>query len=89
MLQLSDAAGERLHKSLAATREKNQESNSLCFRVVPKDDKMLTLKIAKPAPSDTRIEYDGSTVLAVPKALGPFFKKRTLDIDKTGNLRVV
>jgi len=87
MLQLTESAGERLHKSLRATRMDDNE-DFRCFRLVPKDDRRLTLKVTKPASSDVTIEHDGDIVLAVPKALRPFFKNKSLDIDKTGNLRL-
>lgn len=84
MFELTDAAAERLHKSLAGPRMQDHEGK--CFRVVPKDDKYLTLKLAKPAPSDSTFEHDGAVVLAVPKAIRPFFKDKCLDIDKGGKL---
>ena len=86
MFELTDAAGERLYKSLAATQTPDREGK--CFRVVPKDDKMLTLKLAKPDPSDSTYEYDGHTVLALPKALQPFFRNKSLEIDNTGQLQL-
>lgn len=86
MLQLTQAAGERLYKSLAATQMPEREGK--CFRVVPKDDKKLTLKLAKPDPSDATFEHDGHTVLALPKALQPFFRNKSLEIDKSGQLKL-
>ena len=86
MFELTDAAGERLHKSLASTAMPEQEGK--CFRVGPKDDK-LTLKIATPAPSDSTFEYDGSVVLAVPKAIGPYFRDKSLDINRRGQLKLI
>ena len=87
MLQLTESAGERLHKSLEATRA-DDEKEFRCFRIVPKDDRRLTLKVTKPASTDLTIEHEGDVVLAVPKALRPFFKNKNLDIDTTGNLRL-
>jgi len=86
MLQLTESAGQRLHRSLEAARMEDEEFR--CFRIVPKDDRRLTLKVTKPASSDITIEHDGEVVLAVPKALRPFFRNKSLDIDKTGNLRL-
>lgn len=87
MFELTDAAGAQLHKSLTGNRIPAQDGK--CFRVVPKDDKNLTLKLAKPAPSDVTFEHDGVTVLALPKALRPFFKGKSLDIDKGGQLKLI
>jgi hypothetical protein len=64
------------------------EQEGKCYRVVPKDDKLLTLKLAKPSPTDVTFEHDGAVVLAVPKALRPFFKDKALDIDSSGNLQL-
>ena len=86
MFELTDAAGAQLHKSLASTRMPEHEGK--CFRVVPKDNNYLTLKLAKPALSDATYKHDGATVLALPKALRPFFKNKSLDIDDTGNLKL-
>jgi len=87
MFELTDAAGARLHKSLTGTRMPDDEGK--CFRVVPKDDKYLTLKLARPAPSDSTFEYDGAVVLALPKAIRPFFRNKSLDIDESGKLKLV
>lgn len=86
MFELTDAAGAQLHKSLASTRMPDHEGK--CFRVIPKDDKYLTLTLAKPALSDATYEHDGAIVLALPKSLRPFFKDKSLDIDETGNLKL-
>jgi hypothetical protein len=64
------------------------EQEGKCYRVVPKDDKLLTLKLAKPSPTDVTFEHDGAVVLAVPKAPRPFFKDKALDIDSSGNLQL-
>lgn len=87
MFELTDAAGARLYESLAGTRMQDNETK--CFRVVPKDDKYLTLKLARPAPSDVTFEHDGALVLALPKALRPFFEDKSLDIDRCGKLKLV
>lgn len=87
MLELTDAAGARLQKSLAGIQMPDHEGK--CFRIVPKDDKVLTMKLARPAPSDVTIEHDGAVVLAIPKALRPFFKDKSLDIDQSGQLKLI
>lgn len=86
MLELTQNAGARLRRALATASMADSEGK--CFRVVPKDDKQLTLKIAKPAPSDSTFEHDGEVVLALPKALRPFFDGKRLDIDGTGKLKL-
>jgi hypothetical protein len=86
MFDLTQNAGAQLHRALAAASMPDNEGK--CFRVVPKDEKLLTLKIAKPAPSDSTYQYDGMMVLALPKALRPFFEGKRLDIDATGNLKL-
>lgn len=87
MFELTEAAGARLHKSLAGTRMPDDEGK--CFRVVPKDEKFLTLKLARPAPSDSTFEYEGAVVLALPMALRPFFRDKSLDIDPSGKLKLI
>ena len=86
MLQLTEAAKGQLHKSLA-TADK-PEHQGKCFRVVPKDDRSMTLKLATPAPSDTIFEHEGDKILAMPKALQPFFEGKSLDIDNSGKLKL-
>jgi hypothetical protein len=87
MFQLTEAAGAQLHKSLAGNRMSEHEGK--CFRVVPKDDNSLTLTLAKPTSSDSTFEHDGAVVLAVPKAIRPFFKDKSLDIDSSGKLKLI
>lgn len=87
MLDLSNAAGAQLQHSLKSAQL--PESEKKCFRVVPKDDSALTLKLATPAPSDSTFEYAGKVVLAVPEALGPFFEDKTLDVDREGQLKLI
>lgn len=86
MLQLTDAAKERLHNSLASSRI--PERDGKCFRIVPKDERYLTLKLARPAPSDSTFRHNGHIVLALPKALRPFFRNKSLDIDEGGKLKL-
>ena len=86
MLQLTEAASQRLQRSLAAADRPDQEGK--CFRIVPKDNKNLTLRLAKPAPSDILYSQDGDTILALPKALQPFFEDKCLGIDDSGKLKL-
>lgn len=86
MLELTETARSRLHRSLAAADKPDQQDK--CFRIVPKDDKVLTLKLARPASSDTIFTHEGANVLALPKALQPFFQGKSLDIDSSGNLKL-
>jgi hypothetical protein len=44
------------------------------------------LRLAKPAPGDTVFTHEGETILALPKALQPFFQDKSLDIDNSGKL---
>jgi hypothetical protein len=84
MFELTEAAKSRLHKSLEKADRPEQQGK--CFRVVPKDDKCLTLKLATPAPGDTIFRHQGDDVLAMPKALRPFFEGKSLEIDNSGKL---
>jgi len=84
MLELTDAAKTQLHKSLAATPMTEREGK--CFRIVPTQDKHLTIRLARPAPSDSTFRHKGAVVLALPKALRRFVKDKSLDIDNSGKL---
>ncbi len=86
MLELTQNTKSQLHRSLSATDNPDQEGK--CFRVVPKDERFLTLKLAKPQSSDTVFKYDGDPILALPKALQPFFEDKCLDIDNSGQLKL-
>jgi len=86
MLELTQAAKERLHKSLSMSDATGGEGK--CFRIVPKDDKNLTLTLAKPADSDSTFSHEGQVILALPKVLQPLFDDRSLDIDEGGRITV-
>lgn len=75
-----------MHKSLATADRTDQQGK--CFRVVPNSDDNLTLKFAKPAPSDTIYEHDGDSVLALPKALAQHLENKCMDVDSNGKLVV-
>lgn len=85
MLEMTEAAKQQLHKSLAAGADKPVQEGK-CFRIVPKDERFLTLKLARPAANDTVFTHEGDNILALPKALQPFFKDKSLDIDSSGKL---
>jgi len=86
MLQLTQTAKERLHTSLARSDTINDEGK--CFRIVPKDEKTLTLTIAAPENSDSTFSHEGQVILALPEVLQPLFENKSLDIDDRGNLTV-
>jgi len=86
MLQLTQTAKEKLHASL--NRSESYSEDGKCFRIVPKDEKTLTLTLAEPDSTDSTFTHEGQVILALPEALGPLFKDRSLDIDDGGNLTV-
>ncbi len=86
MLQITQTAKERLHASLTRSETVNDEGK--CFRIVPKDEKTLTLTVATPENSDSTFSHDGQVILALPEALQPLFENKSLDIDDGGNLTV-
>lgn len=86
MFELTKAAGKQLHKSLARIRI--PEHDGKCFCMVPKDDKYLTLKLARPAASDSTFTHDGKVVLALPRTLGSSLRVKSLDVDQSGKLKL-
>ncbi len=86
MLQLTQTAKEKLHGSLTRSDTVNEEGK--CFRIVPKDEKTLTLTIAEPENSDSTFSHEGQVILALPEALQPLFEDKSLDVDDGGNLTV-
>lgn len=86
MFELTDAAGQELHKSLARIKIPGHEGK--CFRVVPKNHKLLTLKLTKPAASDATFEHKGRVVLALPKAVRSSFRLKSLGVDQSGKLKL-
>ena len=86
MLQLTRSAKEKLHASL--TRSDTINEAGKCFRIIPKDEKTLTLTLAEPDSTDSTFKHEGQVILALPEALGPLFEGRSLDIDDGGNLTV-
>jgi hypothetical protein len=53
---------------------------------MPKDENSLTLKVAKPASSDSTFEHEGTVILALPKSLQPFLDDKRLELDSGGQL---
>ena len=86
MLQLTQSAKEKLHASLVQSDTVNETGK--CFRIIPKDEKTLTLTLAEPDSTDSTFTHEGQVILALPEALGPLFEGRSLDIDDGGNLTV-
>lgn len=86
MLQLTQSAKEKLHATLNNSDAISDEGK--CFRIVPKDEKTLTLTLAEPDSTDATFTHQGQVILALPESLGPLFKDRSLDIDAGGNLTV-
>lgn len=86
MLELTDAVKQRLHESLAAADKPEQQGK--CFRIMPKDERFLTLKLARPAPNDTIFTHEGDNVLALPRALKPLLQGKSLGVNSTGMLKL-
>lgn len=83
MLSVSTPALEQLHSSLLASTD-----TSKCFRIVPRDEKTLTLRYMEFKETDKTFELKGRTVLALPDALEPYCSDKNLDIGKSGNLEL-
>lgn len=86
MLSLTEAAKQKLHSSLAAADKPQRQGK--CFRMVPKNDRTLTIELARPTPSDTVFRHEGEDILALPKALQRYVQDKSLDIDREGNLKL-
>jgi hypothetical protein len=86
MLQLTQSAKEKLHASLARSDALNDAGK--CFKIVPKDEKTLTMTLAEPDSTDSTFKHEGQVILALPEVLGPLFEGRSLDVDDGGNLTV-
>ena len=83
MLSVSTPALEQLHSSLLSSTD-----TSKCFRIVPRDEKTLTLRYMEFKDSDKTFEMQGRTVLALPDALAPYCSDKNLDVGKNGNLEL-
>lgn len=83
MLSVSTPALEQLHSSLLSSTD-----TSKCFRIVPRDEKTLTLRYMEFKDSDETFEMRGRTVLALPDALGPYCSDKNLDVGADGTLEL-
>lgn len=87
MLSVSNAAMEQLNTSLKTVF--GSDKMEKCFRIVPMDESSMTLSLSEPAATDETFEYDGNTVLALPKELQPFCADKRLDVNDDGKLELV
>lgn len=83
MLSVSTPALQQLHSSLMASTDADK-----CFRLMPKDAANLTLKYMELQEDDRTFEFDGRTVLAVPKELETFCTDKVLDVNDEGRLEL-
>lgn len=83
MLSVSEPALEQLHSSLIASTQTDK-----CFRIMPKDASNLTLKFTEVHDDDRTFEFNGRTVLALPKRLEPFCTGKVLDVNEKGVLEL-
>jgi len=81
MLSVSTPALEQLHSSLSAST-----SDDKCFRIVPKDTATLTLKYTEIESGDTTFDFNGRTVLALPRELEPYCADKNLEVNDDGGL---
>lgn len=86
MLSVTDPALQQLHDSLVAISDEN--SSEKCFRIMPKDDRNLTLEYSVPADSDMTFDFNERTVLAVPKELEDICSNKNLDVNQEGKLEL-
>lgn len=87
MLSVTDAAMEQLNTSLKSVY--GSDKIEKCFRIIPMDESSMTLSLSEPAPTDATFEYDGNTILALPKELQPLCADKRLDINEEGKLELV
>lgn len=83
MLSVTSPALEQLHSSLLSSTDTNK-----CFRMVPKDERTITLKYMEFEDSDTTFELKGRTVLALPEVLAPHCENKNLDVNSDGGLEL-
>lgn len=86
MLSVSNAAMAQLAHTLQSAL--GDENDARCFRIVQRDESTLALSLSEPAPTDTTLEHEGSTVLAVPRELHDFCDGKSLDYNKEGKLEI-
>lgn len=83
MLSVSSPALEQLHSSLSAS-----SNDEKCFRIMPKDAATLTLKYMEIKSDDTTFDFNGRTVLALPKELESYCDDKNLDVNDRGGLEL-
>jgi len=85
MLNISETARKQLHDSLDGAHR--TDVSDKCFRIVPaSQEQFLTLRLDKPKPDDTIFEYEGRSVLALPKTLEGICADRRLHVNAEGRL---
>ncbi|MEX2124376.1 MAG: hypothetical protein WD795_10835 [Woeseia sp.] len=85
MLTVTDTVLEKFDKAIANAPD--ADTDEKCLRIVRNENAGgLSLALQSPAPNDTTYEYEGRTVLAVPKTYAEFCADKTLDIDDDGRL---
>jgi len=83
MLTVSTPALEYMHTALLSSDDTNK-----CFRIVPRDEATLTLRYMEFEDSDETYELKGRTVLALPDALVPYCKDKSLEVGEQGKLEL-
>ena len=84
MLTVSTAALKKIGTTIASMG--NSHDDDPCLRMVREDEAGLALSFEPPQESDETYDYQGRTVLAVPRELSGFCEDKTLDVDDSGNL---
>ena len=85
MLHVTDGAKQQLHEALVAANGTGDK----CFRIVRKEDsRALTLHFDEPTSSDSVYSHEGDDVLALPRNLQPFLDDKSLDVDRSGRLKL-
>lgn len=83
MLEVTNAALTHLRHALSQSQSIDETDE--CFRLVVQDDK-IGLAVQAPESGDQTFEADGSTVLAMPKAVSELLSERVLDLGDEGQL---
>lgn len=86
MLSVTKTALKQLYDSLSAASD--ADDNAKCFRLMPKDASNLTLSYLEPDAGDRTFEFNGRTVLALPKELESYCSDKKLDVGEHGKLEI-
>lgn len=86
MLSVTNAAMQQLNTTLKSVYGSNKADK--CFRIVPMDETSMTLSLSEPAVTDQTFEFDGNTVLALPKELQSYCEDKRLDVNDDGKLEI-